>query len=429
VVSVVADDIKVPMLVSDAISYMYKHTQSPKSSAIPDVEEIGLPFGLAQLKQIPQKSDIDFQEQSRTSFNRAPAEEVFTFSASVPVVLRALHARIIAIAAFALTQEELGQKFPEKKGSPPAGFVLDCVEECVNVTAIGLKDTDNVLEEGSVEKAVQVMANISALQHCLPRLFGTLMRGMCHIGLIRAEELEETFAYAEKTLKGADKACDAQVGSTYSLVYEICRSKIDSHLNYALESFNWIAKTARDTPNAYCEGLIAYLRSVFASLGPMDEGSRAGLHFSCLGHVSERLVKLLAGKPGDTATFDESGLPPIGRIDAFGIQNLRQDCEAFQEFADSSGIPQLSDCFNELKTLTDVMLDRELPMLLLPENSALRRRKYPILSMDKVGNILEKYVGTGLGDKLMGGGGRKGDILFIDKKEVGQLVKIVRSQF
>jgi hypothetical protein len=67
------------------------------------------------------------------------------------------------------------------------------------------------------------------------------------------------------------------------------------------------------------------------------------------------------------------------------------------------------------------MLDKELPILLLPENSAARRRKYPILSMEKVvrplgdnrgrdrtafscfyrfsfaqGNILEKYVGTGL---------------------------------
>lgn len=67
-------------------------------------------------------------------------------------------------------------------------------------------------------------------------------------------------------------------------------------------------------------------------------------------------------------------------------------------------------------------------MLLLPENAAARRRKYPILSLDKVGNILEKYVGTGLGDKLMGGAARKTDFLFIEKKEVPQLIKIVRAQ-
>ena len=259
-----------------------------------------------------------------------------------------------------------------------------------------MKDSHNVVEEGSVEKAVQVMANISALQHCLSRLFGTLIRGMCHIGLIEADQIQATFAYAERTLKGADKGCDAQVGSTYSLVYEICRNRIDSHINYALENFQWVAKSSRDMPNAYCEGLIGYLKSVFASLGPMDEGSRAGLHFSCCGHVSERLVKLFSGRPGDTATFDDSSIPPISRIDAFGIKNLSLDCEEFERFADSTGVPQLRDCFSELRILTTVMLDKELPTLLLPNQAAARRRKYPILSLEKVANILEKYVGTGL---------------------------------
>jgi hypothetical protein len=67
----------------------------------------------------------------------------------------------------------------------------------------------------------------------------------------------------------------------------------------------------------------------------MDEGSRAGLHFSCCGHVSERLVRVFAGKPGDTTTMDDSGLIPITRIDAFGIKNLQLDCEEFEKFADS----------------------------------------------------------------------------------------------
>jgi hypothetical protein len=40
------------------------------------------------------------------------------------------------------------------------------LEECINVAAVGMKDSDNVVEEGSVEKAVQVMGNIISLQHC-----------------------------------------------------------------------------------------------------------------------------------------------------------------------------------------------------------------------------------------------------------------------
>ena len=380
------------------------------------------------MKQEPQMAEKDFQEQHRTSFNRAPLDEAYTFSQSVPVVLRSIHARAIAVAAFAIAQQELGINFPEKTGSGAAGFVLDCVEECINVAAVGMKDSDNVVDEGSVEKAVQVMANITALQHCLPRLYGTLLRGMCHVGLIRADEVEETFQYADKSLKGADKACDAQIGSTYSLVYEICRSRIDTHITYALENFNWVAKAARDMPNVYCEGLIGYLKSVFSSLGPMDEGSRAGLHFSCCGHVSERLVYHFSGKPGDVTTMDSSGVQPMTKIDAFGIKNLSLDCAELERFADSTGVPQLRDCFSELKTLTNLMLDKDMPNLLLPENAPARRRKYPILSLEKVYNILEKYVGTGLSDKLMGSTGRNQDILFIDKKEVQQLLKIVRSQ-
>jgi exocyst complex component 6 len=380
--AIVDDDQKVPMLVSEALSSAYT---GPKTSpGVPDPEELGVPFGLSSMKQTPRKAELDFQEQARTSYNQAPLDEVFTFSHSVPVILRAIHARAITCAAFALSQHELCQKFPEKKGSAAAAFVLDCVEECVSAAVIGMKDSDNVVGEGSVEKAVQVMANISAFQHSLPRFFGTLLRGLFHIGLVRANEVEDTFLYAEKALKAADKSCDAQVGSTYTLVYDICRTKIDSHLNIALENFNWVSKAVRDNPHPYCEGLIGYLRSVFASLGPMDEGSRAGLHFSCCGHVSERLVKLLSGRPGDTTTIDDATLPPLTKIDAFGLKNLYLDCEEFERFADSTAIPQLRDCFGELRVLTSVMLDKELPTLLLPDNAAARRRKYPILSLEKV---------------------------------------------
>ena len=369
-----------------------------KEGNIPDPEEVGLPFGLTELKQ-QRKSSGDDLNRSATSFrsnsSRGSAagnekEDLLTFSQSVPLVIRSIHARAIACASFALSQEELGQSFLQKKGSGSACYVLDCVEECVNVAAVAMKDTDNASDEGSIDKAVQVMANVAALQHSLPRLFGTLMRGMCHVGMIRSDQLAETFQYAEATLKGADKACDNQVGNMYTLVYEICRNKIDAHLNYALDGFNWVQKSVRDMPNAYCEGLIGYMRSVFDSLGPMDEGSRAGLHFSCMGHVSERLVRILSERPIEEGSRPD-GLPPISKIDAFGLKNLSRDIAEFKIFATNTGVPQLADCFDELKSITDAMIDPELPTLLRPEHAEERKRKYPYLSLEKVGNILEKY--------------------------------------
>lgn len=402
---------------------------SKKEGSIPDPEEVGLPFGLLDLKQ--QKKAGDDLNRSATSFRSGGSggtgnekEEVFTFSQSVPLVIRSIHARAIACASFALSQEELGQSFLQKKGSGSACYVLDCVEECVNVAAVGMKDADNTSDEGNIDKAVQVMANMAALQHSLPRLFGTLMRGMCHVGMIRSDQLAETFQYAEATLKGADKACDNQVGTMYSLVYEISRKKMDAHLNYALDGFNWVQKSVRDMPNAYCEGLIGYMRSVFDSLGPMDEGSRAGLHFSCCGHVSERLVRILSERPiEDGARFD--GLPPIAKIDAFGLKNMSKDVAEFKIFAASTGVPQLADCFDELKSITDAMLDPELPTLLRPEHAEARKHKYPYLSLEKVGNILEKYIGAGM--SLMGGARAPQGMLVLDKKEVLALLNLVRS--
>ena len=59
---------------------------------------------------------------------------------------------------------------------------MDCVEEFRN--NCGMKDSDIVANEGSVEKAIQVMANILVLQNKLSHLLGTLMKGMIHVGLI-----------------------------------------------------------------------------------------------------------------------------------------------------------------------------------------------------------------------------------------------------
>uniref|UniRef100_A0A7S1VSC7 Uncharacterized protein n=1 Tax=Grammatophora oceanica TaxID=210454 RepID=A0A7S1VSC7_9STRA len=431
---VVSDDRKEPMLVTTSDWAQARESGRKLTDAVPVEELVGIPFGLKELKQRSKRNSSGMEDPSfaQKYSNRSAKmqDEFYTFSRSVPEVVRSIHARTIACAAFALSQEELGQLFSQKKGSGAAGYVLDCMEACISVTAIGMQDSENALEEGSVEKAVQTMANIAALQHTLSRLFGAIMRGMCHVGMIRADQLEDTFAYAEQILRGADKSCDAQVGTMYNLVYEICRSKIDSHINFALDNFQWVSRAPRDMPNAYCEGLIQYLRTVFNSLGPMDEGSRFGLHFSCCGHVAERLVKLVTDPAGgdNYVGADDEGLPPITRIDAFGLKNLALDVTEFERFADSTGVPQLSECFNELKGLCSAMLDPALPHLLMPNNAAERRRKYPFVSMEKVGNILEKYVGMGLGDKLMGGSGRKYEILLMEKKEVQQLVRVVRSQ-
>lgn len=426
--AIVMEDRKEPLMVRTSETFGQKSSGKQKESKFREAEVIGMPFGLNELRQAPTEHVKGSQFRDEREVNAY--EQYHTFSSSVPMVVRSIHARAIVCASLALNQQELGQVFATQKGSGAAGYVFDCVEECVNVAAISIRESDSfAVDEMSVEQAVQISANISALQTALPRLFGTLMRGMCHIGLIRIDQLEDTFQYADQTLKGADTTCDTQVRSMYGIVYEICRKKIDMLINFSLENFQWVAKSSRDMPNAYCESVIEYMKATFRSLGPMDEGSRAGLHFSCCGHVAERLVKILAdSNSGEkTKNDDEESVAPIARIDAFGLKNLSVDVESFERFAENTGVPQLSECFNELKCLTTAMIDPDLPQILLPTNANFRQRKYPFLSLDKVSNILEKYVGAG-GGILGGSKNSRSDILVLDKKEISQLLRLCRQQ-
>lgn len=412
--------------------------ESSSPSKKPQEEVLDFPFGLSGMKQKQISNSIDkldpLLRTQRGSLNQIMAEnELYTFSQSVPLVIKSIHARVIVFVAFALSQEELGQVFASKQGGGIAGYILDCVEECVAVAAVGMKDGYTHFDELTVEQAVQITADISALQSTLPRFFGTVMRGLCHIGLVKSEQVEETFDYAESVLKGANKSCDKQVANMYSSVYEICRNKIDMLIDFSLENFSWVAKSVRDTPNAYAESIVEYMRATFQCLGPMDEGSRAGLHFSCCGHVAERLVKLLTSPVDDLEgrrTNSSGGIAPVSKIDSFGLRNLATDIDHFESFADSTGVGQLRECFNELKSLAAALLDRELPLLLLPENHQARRKKYPFLSLEKVCAVLEKYVGTGIGEKLMARGGSVAnrEFLMLEKKEVIQLTKIVKMQ-
>lgn len=450
----VGDGVKEPMKVGRSqLSGALRFNKAPldedaaedesSSTKAPQEEVVDFPFGLSDLRQKQISNALDSMDPSlrtqRGTMNQIMAQnELYTFSQSVPQIIKAIHARVIVFVAFALSQEELGQVFASKQGGGIAGYILDCVEECVAVAAVGMKDGYTHFDELTVEQAVQITADIAALESALPRLFGTVMRGLCHIGLVKAEQVEETFDYADSVLSGACKSCDAQVANMYSVVYEICRNKIDMLLDFSLENFSWVCKSARDTPNAYAESLVEYMRATFQCLGPMDDGSRAGLHFSCCGHVAERLVKLLTdpveNSEGQQTRHSTSkttgGIPPVARIDPFGLKNLATDIHHFEAFADGTGVSQLRECFNELRCLAAAMLDRDLPTLLLPENSDARRKRYPFLSLDKVYCVLEKYVGTGLGEKLMarGSGVVRNDFLMLEKKEVIQLSKIVRMQ-
>jgi len=404
------------------------------SSNIPAEEVMNFPFGLSSLiiSQDTGKENEKIEKHSGIQGSRhaqAPQSITYTFSQSVPKIVRLIHSRVITFTAFALSQDALGS-IPSHNNVPGiAVFVMDCLEECVKVAAIGMKEgSDSALYELSITTMIQISVNLSALQSCLPRLFGTITRGLCHIGVVQAENVNAAFEYADSSLQKAYKACDNEVGGLYSLVSESLRNKIDAMLKFALDKFQWVSKAARTIPNTYCDGLIEYLKSTFRFLSAMDEGSSAGLHFSCLGHIADRLSYLLAASSDSTIPTTDDGefLPTISKIDSYGIKNLLLDVREFQIFADNTKVPQLSECFNELKSLLEALLDPELPQLLQLQNEHTRKTKYPLLSLEKLLNVLDKYQVTTMLDKLMTT--TDSEILLLEKKDVLGLMKLIKSQ-
>ncbi len=136
-------------------------------------EVLNFPFGLYESIQTSNFScSIDALEsvpRRGRGTTGSGSENIFTFSHSVLPIVRSIHARVILFAAFALGQQEIGQNFTAKKGGGLAAYVLDCVDECVSVSSKAMKSGFRNMDELQVEQAVQILANITALQCTLPR--------------------------------------------------------------------------------------------------------------------------------------------------------------------------------------------------------------------------------------------------------------------
>ena len=150
----VCDDKKEAMRVPRGQEFRTADQQPSREEA----EVKNYPFGLHKLKQKPLVDASLEIDRGSLHYMHAAQEERFTFSSSVPFVVRSIHARTITFAFFAMCQEELGQVFAFKKGGGIAGYVLDCVA----VAAVGMKEGCQHLDELTVEQAVQIIANISA---------------------------------------------------------------------------------------------------------------------------------------------------------------------------------------------------------------------------------------------------------------------------
>ena len=134
----------------------------------------------------------------------------------------------------------------------------------------------------------------------------------------------------------------------------------------------------------------------FNNVNVFKKAEKEGFCFGCCGHISSRIMGIVVNGAGAFTETEQEGdiVKSISKINSFGICNLSLDVAAFESFADGCGVPQLGECFRELKCFTEALLDRDLITLCSEENADERMLRYPTLDLIKLRAVLEKYQGT-----------------------------------
>lgn len=424
-----------------------------------EVYTLNMPFGLSQLIVKPSaeatlsRLDPTITNMSKQKLKTSTHQQLqHTFSTCVPTILRNIHARSIVFSSFILNFEELGQKFNTKfkQRAGSAGYVLDNLEDCIGNSAVALServedDDVSVRAADEVVTAIQMTANMNALLQSLPHLYAVVVKGMCHIGLVRAENVEDVFRYADASLVRAEDKCKGEYSSCYSAVYEISRNKINELINFSMDNVDWVRPKVTGEQSGHVQTLISFMRNMFSTLDHLDASSREGILLSCCGHIGNRLVYLLSGDvneysravaQGDEQDLQYPGLSPIQKIDAYGLKNMAIDVRALKTFASTLDVQNLHQSFDEIDRLSSAMIDPDLPLLLRPENQGLRSKRYPFLSLERLKSIIERYVVAGIGSKMFSGtsmfsGGEQSsnsNVFMLDKKDVLLMTKLIDDE-
>jgi hypothetical protein len=78
----------------------------------------------------------------------------------------------------------------------------------------------------------------------------------------------------------------------------------------------------------------------------------------------------------------------VRKVNIIGIYNFRQDLMALETFAESSGVPQLAECFSSLAQLLELLLSEDLTQIL---DAKVRETSYPLVNLSKLVAVLHKY--------------------------------------
>ena len=349
-----------------------------------------------------------------------------SFSNVVLRLLTMVEGEVVKLSWVARNQMDVVEGGGGEWSSLPLQFAGKCLKEFCERVYIMVGDED-VADKLQISQAVQIAGNVQTLRNVAPCFLGGIVRGGMATGLVRRkEEATLMFEDADDILKEVQRACDRAEGAARDAAFQIARSKIDQLMSFSVEEAEWCEKAVRTEANEYCDQLINFLRVTFSNVGMFRKVDKEGFCFGCTGHIASRIMGMAVNGAGEYEDVRDGEIPFIQKINAYGVMNLSLDVAAFQSFADGCGVPQLSECFRELKCFTDGLLDKDLVGLCEEGRADERMMRYPVLDLLKLKAVLEKYQGVGMGAKLMGGS--KASFLMLEKKEIGKILSNIKDQ-
>ena len=319
----------------------------------------------------------------------------FPFSEAVPIVVRELHVMITRFFMFAV----------RNKHSKSIG---ESVCKAISKAFAAMSQTmlKKLLEDGAetpLSKACQISIDAATLaQCCMTYLRAFLSGALAHFKWSDAIDLYLPKAINESRREVNDVAHHAQ-----DMVFEVLALKVDDLLG-SLEFIYWEPDEYPNCAHEQIDEVIDYLRATFMWLTHLPQTAREAAHFTCCTRVTSGIIEFVLS-------------PRVSRLNILSIVALDYDVKRLQSFADSCGIKQLRQCFNELLELVLALLHPDLPAF--GDDAGLRQQLFPQVDPGRLAAIIEKMSATPTAINLS-----HANLPKLDKKLIFQLSKKLKLQ-
>jgi hypothetical protein len=135
--------------------------------------------------------------------------------------------------------------------------------------------------------------------------------------------------------------------------------------------------------------IIQYLEITFLSFTYLPQNIRESLYFISCSKINSLLLDYFLSSSSSSSASSASASRGVSSWNMLCIKTFQQDYKLLDSFADSSGVTQLKECFNEGRNLINALLSFELCNI-GDTSQAMRTAQFSVLDLNKLVTLFEK---------------------------------------